>query len=362
MSDYKRYFLKQLGIKESTLKPAGIDPDDVNKDELEMGVDDEKEHTSDPNTAQTIALQHLKKDPNYYTQLKNAGLDETPSQSSILAPKIATPQIVSMAVRGSSTGGFPSGRDNITSPLTNGELNVSKMTSGQLGGYEPIPIYKDNSQLVNKTPINPSIDSTKLKDNCPSIDNITPHPYQIQNIEGEAPQKMTGASIDNDDSIALKVSMPNGIDINLEEHKNAKLNKTFKKHLRLMNETIKSKEISECDCSSDCKCDGCNNKKNNSDKQILDKVEEKYSEPFSKMRGLANLGERKLSKTGLWESPNKPGKDFITHWKMDKIKGGMVKIDEKKLSVIKEKLSKIPMLTEKQQKLLNLINKVSVNK
>jgi hypothetical protein len=75
MSDYKKYFIRQLGIKE-TLNPADIRPSDVDPKELEMGVEDETEHTSDKKDAKTIALQHLKNNPDYYSRIKKAGLEE----------------------------------------------------------------------------------------------------------------------------------------------------------------------------------------------------------------------------------------------------------------------------------------------
>ncbi len=38
--------------------------------ELSMGIDVEKEHTSDESVAKEIALDHLKELPDYYTRLK----------------------------------------------------------------------------------------------------------------------------------------------------------------------------------------------------------------------------------------------------------------------------------------------------
>jgi hypothetical protein len=40
------------------------------ENELKMGVEIEKEHTSDEKTAREIALDHLKERPDYYTRLK----------------------------------------------------------------------------------------------------------------------------------------------------------------------------------------------------------------------------------------------------------------------------------------------------
>ena len=52
------------------LKPAPISEEDVDPEELKMGIEIEKEHTDDLEIAKTIALQHLAEDPKYYTKLK----------------------------------------------------------------------------------------------------------------------------------------------------------------------------------------------------------------------------------------------------------------------------------------------------
>lgn len=48
----------------------------INQHELQMGIKDEMEHTKDVRLAEKIALDHLRSDPNYYTKLHNAGLEE----------------------------------------------------------------------------------------------------------------------------------------------------------------------------------------------------------------------------------------------------------------------------------------------
>lgn len=56
------------GIGDATA-PSTVDPV-----ELSMGQTIEMEHTSDPNIATEIALDHLREDPKYYTKLKKSGL------------------------------------------------------------------------------------------------------------------------------------------------------------------------------------------------------------------------------------------------------------------------------------------------
>ena len=47
----------------------GLKPEDVSPDQLRSGTEVEKEHTSDPATAQRIAMDHLAELPDYYTRL-----------------------------------------------------------------------------------------------------------------------------------------------------------------------------------------------------------------------------------------------------------------------------------------------------
>ena len=51
-------------------------PSDVNPSELAMGVQIEMEHTTDEKVATEIALDHLTKEPFYYTKLNQAGLTD----------------------------------------------------------------------------------------------------------------------------------------------------------------------------------------------------------------------------------------------------------------------------------------------
>lgn len=447
MNNYKNYLLRQLGIKESSIKPAGIQPSEVDPKELEMGIEDETEHTNDKALAQKIALQHLKQHPDYYSKIKNAGLEENVPTDLTSPTAIATP-FIAMAVRGSSTGGLPSGADRTMSlPQVDG-IDVTKMTSGQLGGYEPIPLAKDNSELINKTPVNPQINSSSPKNDSPQT-QIDPHPFQFQRSQGEDPQSITGASTDSDDTLKLKMAMPKGLDIDIAEgedednnsnnpefqEKDAKqfrkdrsaspegdsvrkhlgisegdeaddtkgkcmdcggkldtddeehpvcykcrsknhpqhssdfLNETFSRHIKLMNEGIKKlNSLKECNCNkcgktcqcsneSCCECSDCGCGKANTTHDDKKTVEEQYSAPFSRMRGLANLGGRRLSSSGIWENVGAK-EPFTTKWKMDKEKAGFVKVDEKKLISIKETLSKKPSLTDQESLVLQKINEV----
>ena len=93
-SDYKTYLLKQLGLKESQTT-------------LPLSEEDEE-------------------------------LRQNISPTALRSP------VIGLAVRGSSTGGFPSGLD---------QTGLSPDTpTGRLGGYEPVPLNPVNSKIFNKTP------------------------------------------------------------------------------------------------------------------------------------------------------------------------------------------------------------------
>jgi len=66
----------------SEAKKTKLTADQVNNDELRMGIRVEMEHTDDVEKAKKIALDHLAENPFYYTQLKLSGVDTkaTPSK------------------------------------------------------------------------------------------------------------------------------------------------------------------------------------------------------------------------------------------------------------------------------------------
>lgn len=47
---------------------------EVDEEQLQIGIEVEKEHTDDESVAEEIARDHLAEDPHYYTKLKKAGL------------------------------------------------------------------------------------------------------------------------------------------------------------------------------------------------------------------------------------------------------------------------------------------------
>jgi len=59
-------------------KGDDLNSEDVDHDQLEVGIATEMEHTDDPEIAKEIALDHLAEDPKYYTKLVQAGLVDEP--------------------------------------------------------------------------------------------------------------------------------------------------------------------------------------------------------------------------------------------------------------------------------------------
>jgi hypothetical protein len=47
---------------------------EIDSEQLQIGIEVEKEHTDDEKLAEKIARDHLAEDPHYYTKLMKAGL------------------------------------------------------------------------------------------------------------------------------------------------------------------------------------------------------------------------------------------------------------------------------------------------
>lgn len=425
-SNYKRYQLSQLGIKESTIKPSDVDRDafpGIDPEEWEKGAGEEHdEHGMPVKKAVHTAADHLgAPDQGHYY----SGMEKAKSQGMLrdmMSPTARGTPVIGLAVRGSSTGGFPSGIDQTGIP--------SNTPTGRLGGYEPIPTAKDNSEVINKTPSNPTINSSNPISSEGSPTEADPHPHQVQQSKGAPPQDITGASTDSDATLTITQtsSAPEeaeeteksvDIDVNQEEEGKEPNDMDGEESMEDedkakagLNERVKGKKSTCQKCKGDgrytttlkdtsgknpdsmgnthivpcdapachngqvdhdeyykqweltegkhkkgCQCGFCKNKGSfgkkkketdenaepekapddddkkgkklivDKDKDKEEKVEEKYSPPFERMRGLANLGSRRLSKNGLWEGIGS-SEPFTTKWKMDKEKAGMVKVDE----------------------------------
>ena len=63
-------------LVEFKLDVPTADEKEIDPEELKKGIETEKEHTTDEETAKKIALAHLGEDPKYYSKLSKAGLEE----------------------------------------------------------------------------------------------------------------------------------------------------------------------------------------------------------------------------------------------------------------------------------------------
>jgi hypothetical protein len=199
MSDYKKHIARELGVKIKAKISEDVDPD-----ELERGIEDERSQTGDDDElAKKIAQSHLKDDDKFYSRLGSQS-SEPSARDRMMSPTAKSPQVIGVAVRGSSTGGLPSGKN---------------MSPSKLGGYEPVKPTMNNSELVDKTPDNSTINSSTIKaDEKDVTDCGDEHPHQTQNASDEPPQAVTGASTE-DSELTLKSAVPKGIDVDVAEEK-----------------------------------------------------------------------------------------------------------------------------------------------
>jgi len=190
-----------------------------------------------------------------------------------ISPTARPPTILALGIRGSTTGGLPSGADQVGTDIS----------PTKVGGYDRVDPQNLNSKVINKTPKNAEIDQDNVPiNNNPSTGNGVTHPHQIQVTAHEEPQAATGASTDTDSTLTLKSATPKGIEVDVaddnedseEETKNinnnsnlipsTSLSETFARHRTLMLEKLGlcscGCKPSECTCKPTCKC-GCNKTK-----------------------------------------------------------------------------------------------------
>jgi hypothetical protein len=182
MSKFKNSILTELGIKESSLPQSAV------REDAFPGIDPENQDDS---------------------------MEQEPSaRDRMMSPTAKSHQVLAVAVRGSNTGGLPSGNN---------------MSRGKLGGYEPISNAKENSLVVNKTPDSKVIASPAPIANDGGAES-TPaeeHPHQTQTATDEPPQAVTGASQEDNTSLKLTANLPKGIDVDVSEenHENGEESK-----------------------------------------------------------------------------------------------------------------------------------------
>ena len=210
------------------------------------------------------------------SRLKKEDFPGIDPQEPPMSPTARPTPVIGLAIRGSTTGGLPSGEDRAGQDIS----------PTKVGGYDRVTPQNLNSKLVNKTPSNPEIkqETIPIVQN-PSTGQGVTHPHQIQVTAHEEPQAVTGASTDSDDTLKLKSAVPKGIDIDIAETGNSEkadedetknednntamipstsLSETFERHKRLMREKIGLVEGKcPCGCEGTCQCQpGCKCKKN----------------------------------------------------------------------------------------------------
>lgn len=75
----------------------------ISSKELEMGVEEEMEHTDDPKKSRQIALDHLEEDPKYYTKLKKCMPKEALEGSGYADPRDGSTNTTSRSTSGQET-------------------------------------------------------------------------------------------------------------------------------------------------------------------------------------------------------------------------------------------------------------------
>lgn len=344
--NYKSYFIHQFGLKEQ-LKPT-VDPSSVDPEELKKGIKDEMEHTNDPALAKKIALHHLAKRPKYYSELEKCNIDEFNQMQSLLSPTVKSPQILAISVKGSPSGGLPSGTNMQDTAIAPKGAGVNTSSKAALGGLEPVSVNTSNSVIVNKTPHNNAIDSANPISDVEGKDNDFNHPLQMQNKDEKSAQALTGTTNDPE-SMMGDMPHPEEFEITSDEEMDS-LNETKRKKI-----TWTDKEKEELDIfrnqrnSSDVgkeiqKQFGYN--AGDSDDKNKDDVNETFIRHKRLLRQKLNLKENKTNEC----SPCKCGKPNTLHFKKTK------KITESQLHRLKEHFEAKGMLNEGDLKLFEKVN------
>ena len=202
------------------------------------------------------------------------GQDSTEPQ---ISPTARPTPIIGVSIRGSSTGGLPSGADQ------QGDISPTK-----IGGYDRVQPQRLNSKIVDSTPKNAEIgqENTPINNN-PSTGNGVTHPHQIQVTAHEEPQALTGASTDSDPTLKLKSASPKSIDVDIAEKDGPEgENETDTMQSKPENQLIPATSLSEGKHKAGCKCGFCMNKnrfgkKKDDEKETKEPAEEEKKDEKS---------------------------------------------------------------------------------
>lgn len=164
MNNYKHYFLRQLGIKESQFDKSAVnDPyNDIDPDSFKNDADKQNVNHREPEAFQNIS------------------------------PTAKSPSILAINVRGTPSGGMPTSLGMSDTAIAPDGAGVDAKSKVALGGWELVSKQIPNSVIVNKTPENSKIQSDSPISNEESETPADEHPSQIQHVKGTSPQSLTG--------------------------------------------------------------------------------------------------------------------------------------------------------------------------
>lgn len=121
--------------------------ENIDPEQLKMGIEIEKEHTDDDALASKIAMDHLKEDPMYYSKLKAAGLghDEPTNQSTTVAVPASNVSTVSFTI-----------------PAQCAEPSQKPLSSSGMGvDGQPKPLSSTNIKAPEMNKVGPNTIGTK---------------------------------------------------------------------------------------------------------------------------------------------------------------------------------------------------------
>ena len=226
-----------------------------------LAIDDIYKHMNDTANYKKYVMRQMG-----LTEAQFAPLPKKEAIEPQISPTARPPTILALGIRGSTTGGLPSGADQMAKDIS----------PTKVGGYDRVEPQKLNSKLVDKTPDNAELKQAAPINTHPSTGAGVTHPHQIQVTAHEEPQSVTGASTDSDPTLTLKSATPKGIEVDIpgeneepeqEVHNEddntamipaTSLSETFARNKKLMRERLGLKTCpcsdGECKCGPNCKC------------------------------------------------------------------------------------------------------------
>jgi hypothetical protein len=160
------------------LQYINSDKGSLMENELKMGIEVEKEHTSDVALATKIAMDHLKEDPKYYTKLKAAGLDDSGCGDS--SPDVAGMEIDPSTLKGIVVK-IPNQPMDVSAIKVDGGAQKPLSSSGLGANGAPKPLSSTEIESPDPKKIGPNtVATTKTPVMTTSADPLDHFGSQIQ--------------------------------------------------------------------------------------------------------------------------------------------------------------------------------------